>query len=141
MKKYSILIAILAGAFLFLIAFSQAEKKEAAQVDPDAALKESIENGKKLFMDASLGTSGMSCNSCHAEGGTKDNEMGNMTMKAFDNLNVQYPKYFPMAKKVMTLDQVVNLCITNALKGEALSWDDQKLADLVAYIASAKAKK
>ncbi len=130
MKKYSILIATLAVAFLFLIAFSQ--------VDPDAALKESIENGKKLFMDASLGTSGMSCNSCHAEGGTKDNEMGDMTMKAFDNLNAQYPKYFPMAKKVMTLDQVVNFCITNPLKGKALSWDDQKLADLVAYITSAK---
>jgi thiosulfate dehydrogenase len=141
MKKYCIFVLSLAVAFLFAFAFSQVEKKEAAQVDAKAALQQSIENGKKLFMDASLGTSGTSCNSCHIEGGMKENKMGDMTVKAFDNLNTQYPKYLPMAKKVMTLDQVVNLCITNALKGEALSWDDQRLADLVAYITSVKAEK
>jgi cytochrome c len=49
--------------------------------------------------------------------------------------------YWPMAAKVMTLDQVVNFCITNPLKGEALAWDDQRLTDLVAYCASVKPMK
>jgi hypothetical protein len=43
-----------------------------------------------------------------------------------------------MAKKVMTLDQVNNWCIMNPLKGKPLAWDDQKLTDLTAYVASVK---
>lgn len=140
MKKYSILVAILAIGFLFALVYAQMEKQEVAQVDPKAELKKSIERGKNLFMDTSLGTSGMSCNSCHLEGGTKDNKMGEMTMKAFDNLAAKYPKYFMMGKRVTTLDQVVNMCIMGPMKGKPLSWDDQKLTDLTAYVASVKAK-
>ena len=55
-----------------------------------------------------------------------------------DNLAAKYPKYFMMAKRVMTLDQVVHFCVVNPLKGKALAWDDQKLTDLTAYIASVK---
>jgi cytochrome c len=46
-----------------------------------------------------------------------------------------------MAKRVMTLEQVVQFCITNPLKGKPLVWDDQKLTDLTAYCASVKAEK
>jgi len=141
MRKSSILISFLAAGFLFAFAYAQMEKKQAAEVDPQAELQKSIERGKALFMDANLGTSGMSCNSCHIEGGTKDHKMGEMTMKAFDNLAAKYPKYFMMGKRVATLDQVVNMCIANAMKGKPLSWDDQKLTDLAAYVASMKAKK
>jgi len=46
-----------------------------------------------------------------------------------------------MAKRVMTLDQVVNWCIVTPMKGKALKWDDQKLTDLTAYVASVKVVK
>ena len=140
MKKILIPLFIAAVGCLFLLAYAGNGKVVTAQVDPKVELMKSIERGKALFMDATLGTSGMSCNSCHLEGGTKEGKMGEKTIMPFDNLAAQYPKYFMMAKRVMTLDQVINWCIVNPMKGKALSWDDQKLSDLAAYVASVKAK-
>ena len=140
MKKNLIVVLILAVGCLVLLAYVGKGREATEQVDPQAELQKSIERGKALFMDTALGTSGMSCNSCHMEGGTKAGKMGDMTIKAFDNLAAKYPKYFMMAKKVMTLDQVNNWCIVNPMKGKALSWDSQKLTDLTAYVASVKAK-
>jgi len=140
MKKNLICVTILAVGCFFLLAYAGKDKEAMAQVDPKAELQKSIERGMVLFKDATLGTSGMSCNSCHMEGGTKAGKMGDMTIKPFDNLAAKYPKYFMMAKRVMTLDQVINWCIVKPMKGKALSWDDQKLTDLTAYVASVKAK-
>ena len=107
---------------------------------PADELPASVKRGQLLFSDTTLGTSGTSCGSCHFEGGAKDNpqEMMGIKIKAFDNLGARYPQYVPMAKKVMTLSGMVNLCIVTPLKGEALVWDDQKLIDLTAYCASVK---
>ena len=137
MKKIAalIIIALFLGLCMFAYAQKEMEKKD---VDPAAELAKSIENGKKLFYDKTLGKSDMSCNSCHMEGGTMAGKMGDMSVSAFDNLTADYPKYFGMAKRVMTLDQVVNWCIIMPMKGKALAWDDQKLTDLTAYCASVK---
>jgi thiosulfate dehydrogenase len=126
--------------FLGLVVFVHAQEEEAKkmEVDPAAELAKSIDNGKKLFNDKELGTSGQTCNSCHMEGGTKEGKMGEMVIPAWHNLAAEYPKYFGMAKKVMTLDQVNNWCIVNPLKGKPLAWDDQRLTDLTAYCASVK---
>ena len=107
---------------------------------PADELSASVKRGQALFEDNTLGTSGTSCSSCHFEGGTKDNpkEMMGMKIKAFDNLGARYPQYVPMAGKILTLSGMVNFCIVTPLKGEALSWDDQKLIDLTAYCASVK---
>jgi len=140
MKKTTALIVIV--LFLGLIVYACAQKEEekemAKAADPVAELAKSVANGMKLFNDKELGTSGMTCNSCHMEGGTKAGKMGEMAVPAWDNLAPQYPKYFMMAKRVMTLDQVVNWCIKEPLKGKPLAWDDQKLTDLTAYCASVK---
>lgn len=139
MRKYCILIVLLL-CISFALAYAQKEMKK-PEVDPKAEVHDAMKRGKMLFMDTKLGTVGMSCNSCHMEGGTKDGKMGEMKIKAFNNLARFYPKYFMMAKKVMTLDQVINWCIVNPMKGEALTWDSQKLADLAAYVVSVKAEK
>ena len=138
MKKFLILalLAILVGSVV--IACAQEKKEEKAKMDPATELAKSVERGFALFSDKKLGTSGKTCNDCHMNGGTKDSKMGDMTMKAFDNLGAQYPRFFMMGKKVMTFDQVVNFCVTTPLKGEPLAWDDQRLTDLVAYCASVK---
>lgn len=138
MRKIAVLILIV--PLLIFVAFACAQKEEKMEMDVDPAMElaKSIENGKKLFNDTTLGTSGMTCNSCHMEGGTKAGKMGDMSIPPFDNIAPKYPKYFMMAKKVTTLDQVVNFCIVNPLKGEALAWDDPKLTDLTAYCASVK---
>jgi cytochrome c len=141
MKKIMVLLLVLCVGFAFLYACAQKGEEEMKKVDPMAELQKSVERGKALFNDTTLGTSGMTCNSCHMEGGTKDGKMGEMTIAAFDNLGAKYPKFFKMAERVMTLDQVVIFCIINPLKGKPPAWDDQKLTDLTAYVASVKAKK
>ena len=117
------------------IAFAEEE------ADPKQELKQSIMRGQALFADESLGTNGMSCNSCHAEGGTKPGKMGDMTIPPFTNVGEKYPTFFEMAGRVMTLDQVINFCVTTPMEGKALAWDDQRLADLAAYISWVNAMK
>ena len=129
MKRGAVLISIL---LLVAVALSFAGEKE---TDPKQEMKQSFMRGKELFMDTSLGTNGMSCNSCHAEGGTKAGKMGDMEIPPFEHVGKKYPMYFKMAGKVMTLDQVVNFCVTTPMEGKALAWDDQRMADLVAYIS------
>ncbi|MGD2294417.1 MAG: cytochrome c peroxidase [Candidatus Aminicenantes bacterium] len=121
------------GLFLGFLVFAVAQ-----EVDPAEELAKSVERGQELFNDTGLGTSGMSCNSCHKAGGTEDNKMGEMDIPAWDKLATKYPHYFQMAQRVLTLDQVINICITQAMKGEALAWDSQKLTDLTVYCASVK---
>ena len=90
-------------------------------------LEDAIASGQKLFADASLGTNGKSCNSCHTSMGKGDIPF---------NGRAPFPKVFSMAKKMRTLDQTVQGCIMGAMKGKALPWDDAKLTDLVTYINS-----
>jgi len=137
MKKTAVLLLMLLFLGLVVFAYAQQEMKK-MDTDPTKALAQSVENGKKLFNDATLGTSGQTCNSCHPEGGTKAGKMGEMTISAFDNLAAKYPRYVAAAQRVMTLDQIVNWCIVKALQGKALAWDDQKLTDLTAYCVSVK---
>jgi len=134
-----ILVVFLVGFFAY--ACAQKEEAKKMQADPAAELAKSVENGKKLFSDTSLGTNGSACIFCHMEGGTKEGKMQDMVIPAWDNLAAKYPKYFKMAERVFTLDQVVNFCVVNPLKGKALAWDDQKLTDLPAYCASVKKAK
>ncbi len=134
-----LLLAVMVGSVV--VSYAQEKKEEMAKMDPVTELAKSVERGFALFSDKKLGTSGKTCNDCHMNGGMKDAKMGDMTLKAFDNLGAKYPMFMAGAKRVMTLDQVVNYCITNPLKGQALAWDDQRLTDLVAYCASVKPAK
>lgn len=136
MRKIAVFILIVLLVVFVAFAFAQKEEMMKMEVNPAKELAKSVENGKKLFNDKTLGESGMTCNSCHMEGGTKAGMMGEKSIPAFDNLAMKYPKFLMMAKRVMTLDQVVNFCIVNPIKGKALAWDDQKLTDLTAYCAS-----
>jgi cytochrome c len=138
MKRAIFLVAVMLVALATVLAVAEEEKEMEKKPDPAVELKASIERGMKLFNDPKVGTSGQTCNTCHMKGGTVPGQMGDKKLKAFDALNTKYPMYWMMAKKVMTLDQVVNWCIVMPLKGEPLAWDDQKLTDLVAYCASVK---
>ena len=135
MKRSVVLLCVLvllAGSFA-VAGDKKAEHKQ--------AMKESFMRGKELFMDASLGTNGMSCNSCHAEGGTKAGKMEDMEIPPFKHVGKKYPMYFKMAEKVMTLDQVINFCVTTPMEGKALAWNDQRMADLATYIVWVDAEK
>ena len=135
MKRAVVLVCLL---ILVSGALSLAGEKGA---DSKQELKQAIMRGKALFVDESLGTNGMSCNSCHVEGGTKPGKMGDMEIPPFTDVAKKYPMYFKMAEKVMTLDQVINWCILTPMEGKPLTWDDQRLADLTAYVTWTNAMK
>lgn len=87
------------------------------------------DRGKALFSDPKLGggTSGKSCNSCHPggrglEGVAEKNEWKSPT------------------GAVKSLEEMVNTCITMALKGKPLDMKSEQMKDLVSYLRTFKAK-
>jgi cytochrome c len=141
MSKALVLALAVIMALAVVVVFAQDEMAEKKARDPEMEFKFAVKRGKALFNDPGLGTNSMSCNSCHKDGGTVDAIMGEMKVKAFEDLNVKYPKYVSMMgqiDKVITLDQMVNYCIVNPMGGKALAADDQRLADLVAYCSWVK---
>ncbi len=77
------------------------------------------EKGKALFNDPKLGggTAGVSCNSCHPNG-----------------------KGMEKAANRKDLEEQVNLCIKNALKGKGIPPKSTEMADIIAYLKSLQGK-
>ncbi len=85
-----------------------------------------VEYGKLLFADASLGTNGKSCLTCHDPPSTLSGVGEKYSPKA----------YFNMGKKEMSLKEVINFCIEVPMKGKPLPEDDERLLALEAYLRS-----
>jgi cytochrome c len=41
-----------------------------------------------------------------------------------------------MADDTLTLDQMINFCMINPMKGKRIEWNSQKMTALAAYVAS-----
>jgi cytochrome c peroxidase len=80
------------------------------------------EMGEKLWNDAALGTSGMTCGACHPAGAGLKKE--------------PFPKYINMVDDIVTMDQMINFCMTNPMKGKPLAWNSQEMTALAAYITA-----
>ena len=78
-----------------------------------AVQKATIGNGKALFNDPKLGTSGKSCGTCHPDGSGLE--------KAGTNSN---------------LANMINACISKPLKGKPLDINSTEMQSLVLYIKS-----
>lgn len=85
------------------------------------------DRGKTMFNDTKLGggTAGRSCNTCHPDGkgllGVGDKTMWKTPGGEFK-----------------TLEDAVNICITMALKGQALDVKSDQMKDIVSYLKSLK---
>ena len=115
MKRFVLVLslAVLAGFAAATVAVAD-EKSDA------------VARGAKLFADATLGTNGKSCATCHGNGS------GWAGMTRFPKLGLG---------KLRTLDQAVQTCIVNPMAGKALAWDDQRLTDLAVFTDAAYAPK
>lgn len=78
----------------------------------------SVDQGKALFNDPKLGTTGTACGNCHTDG------------KGLENAGAR-----------SDLANVINGCITRALKGKALDEDSFEMQSMVMYIKSLGRKK
>lgn len=110
---------LLTLAAILVLGCAQAPKETAKA----PAFKAPVVLGEALFEDPSLGTTGQTCKTCHPNPETSMKGVGK-----------KYPTYFNMAKKEMTLKEVINFCIEVPLKGKALPENDEKLLALEAYL-------
>lgn len=100
---------------------------------PDGPLGESIKYGEKLMnetdtaLDDYVGN-GLSCASCHANGGTVQ------TASPFVGIAANYPDYRPREAQVFTLADRVNGCMVRSMNGKELAYDSKEMQSMVAYI-------
>lgn len=87
------------------------------------------EKGKVLFNDTHFAgaVSGKSCNSCHPGGRGLEMAGGKTEFKI-------------MGKTQNSLEDAVNLCIVNAIKGKVLDSSSEEMQDVVSYIRSLEVK-
>ncbi len=96
---------------------------------PAASTAALVSQGKALWNDTSLGTSGLSCQSCHANGAAL-----NATFAE------PYPHKVAMPSQMagvgpIHLDEMVQFCMVVPMKAPALKWGSRELAALTAYSA------
>jgi len=84
--------------------------------------REAAVAGEKLWNDESLGRSGMSCASCHS-----DYELLNL------GKNQNFPHYVSMVDDVVSLDQMINYCMLNPMKGKQFEKNSKELTAMGAY--------
>jgi len=84
--------------------------------------QQAADAGKKMWGDESLGTAGVSCLSCHA-----DYELLNL------GKNQNFPHYVNMVGDVVTLDQMINYCMVNPMKGKQFEKNSKELTAMAAY--------
>jgi hypothetical protein len=96
--------------------------------DPEVAARRKawddlVAKGKALFADASLGTTGKNCLSCH--------QPEDLSGAAAD-----FPKFDEKSGRYVSLLDKVNLMISSNLKGKTLPLGDPRSVALVAYLKS-----
>ena len=84
-----------------------------------------VAKGKALFNDPKFAAGTKACNECHPG--------GNGLEKAGEK------KEFSLGGKKQTgIEEAVNFCIVNAIKGKAIDPKAEQMKDIVAYIKSLK---
>jgi cytochrome c len=140
MRTFLIGIAAAVAVAALFVACKKNEEVPTAETGVTAVTAETAEvamagnaaRGLELFKDTKLGTTGMSCESCHPDGGAEGMEMEGMaTTKPLTGVKSRYPD-----KGGVTLAQMVNACLTGPLGGTALAEDSPEMQDLLAYLES-----
>jgi len=88
--------------------------------------KRLVKLGERLWKNEKLGTSGNSCDTCHA---SDDPESLNLEKKSTHS----WPHYIGMPDDIVTLDQMINFCMVNPLKAKPLPANSVSMTALAAY--------
>lgn len=91
--------------------------------------QEAVAMGEKMWNDENLGTSGLACLSCHA-----DHDLLNLDKRQ------NYPHFVAMTGDVVTLDQMINYCMLNPMKGETFEWNSKEMTAMAAYFRAYRMK-
>ena len=100
-----------------------------AAADADS-LQQVVERGKDLFMTATFEGNGRHCTTCHKDGGTAMSELPDgKKFASLSNAAAIFPRYDEEHHRVKTLQDQVQHCALNALKGKPAAWRPPAAAD------------
>lgn len=104
----------------------------AKQKVADEAMAKAIARGKEIWNGADEKLLRKPCTKCHDD---PDKPKLNLATRPYS-----YPAYFPRKKHVITLQQKIQLMITNSSKGKAFDPEGADIAALEAYVVSLRKK-
>jgi len=109
--------------------------QHAAAAEPQ--LEKAIQDGKALFVHETFGGSGMTCESCHLNGGVGSGQTAKRpTIPSLSNSGTIYPRFEAKKNKVITLEEKIQNCVAGALRGKPPSYGSEQMTQLVTYVTS-----
>ena len=101
------------------------------------SLQQVVERGRDLFMTATFEGGGRHCDTCHKGGGTAMSELPNgKKFASLSNAAAIFPRYDEENHRVKTLQDQVQHCVRDALKGKPPAYDSAEMTELVTYLTS-----
>lgn len=101
-------------------------------------LAKAVEKGQDTFLHDTFGGRGMTCDSCHTDGGVGPTVVpgSHRSGPSLSNAAAVFPRFKQDDGRVMTLAQQIHGCIAGALGGKAPALGSQTMVDLEVYITS-----
>lgn len=118
------------------MALPSAERASFTQQSEQRALA----HGHDLFNSPRLGTLGLTCQSCHTDGGTSGGAIGvgkaELAIPSLKGVAQRYPRFNAATGRVITQTEMQNNCIAMFMKGERLPAASQDAADLSYFVST-----
>lgn len=101
-------------------------------------LDKMVTKGKHIFLHDTFDGRGMTCDSCHTDGGMGPTIVpgSNMHRPSLSNAAAVFPRYKLDDGRVMTLADEIHGCIAGALGGKAPAYDSNEMRALETYLSS-----
>ena len=97
------------------------------------SLRQAERDGQALFHSTQLGTNGLSCDSCHVDGGRFSHRLKGQRIPSLVKAKAMFPAINPSGN-VTTLGAQINQCIIHNLHGNRLSLTSRKLGLFDLYL-------
>lgn len=109
-----------------------------AQAATSGPLAKTVAKGKAIFLHNTFGGRGMTCDSCHTNGGQGPTVVpgSKTTSPSLSNAAAVFPRYKPDSGQVMTLADEIHGCIRGAIGGKAPAYDSKTMRALETYLTS-----
>jgi thiosulfate dehydrogenase len=125
----------LTAAILLSSALCALGIQRAAAAEPQ--LEKVIQDGKALFVHETFGGNGMTCESCHLNGGVGSGQTAKRsTIPSLSNSGTIYPRFEAKKNKVITLEEKIQNCVAGALRGKPPAYGSEQMTQIVTYVTS-----
>lgn len=103
------------------------------QYEARVSLRQAEYDGDRLFHSPTLGKNGLTCDTCHVDGGRFSHRLGSRRLPSLLFAQQAFPKV-DSAGEVTTLEQQINQCLVRYMHTRPLAPNNRKLGLLDLYI-------